>query len=425
MIVIIGAGPAGLSCGLKLKELGVDAAIFEKGSRPGGLVRTEKFGTYQFDYGGHLLHFRNPEIEKWVKNLLGENNLLRIKRRSFIFSNQVLTPYPFQVNTFGLPAQVIRDCLLGFIEAKSSPAKIDNFQDWILANFGQGFARHFFFPFNQKFWRIPLTELDMEWAEWSVPRPKIKDVLDGALGLNVQDFGYNVHFYYPKKGGIETLVKSLARGLEKIFLNRAIIAVHLKNKKILLDNGEEIGYNYLVSTMPVKELITKINDAPARIKKAGEGLRCISVLCVNLGIKGPHLYPAHWIYFPEDQFIFYRAGFYSNFSEKVSEEQSVVLEVSYLAEQDPLNEEYIKRSLEDFKQTGLLKESHIIEWSDAMRIPWAYVIFDQHRKKVLPGILKFLEENRIYSIGRYGRWTYSTIEDALRQGKETAEKLAR
>lgn len=417
-----------MSCGLHLKELGIPFQIFEKESRPGGLIRTEKSGEYQFDYGGHLLHFRGSDLEDSVKGLLGENNLVRFKRRSFIYSNKVLTPYPFQVNTFGLPAEVIRDCLLGFFDTKlkASRAKIDNFFEWILFHFGFGFAHHFFFPFNQKFWRIPLTELDTEWAEWSVPKPTLKDVIDGALGINVQDFGYNIYFYYPKQGGVEILAKSLAEKLGKIFLNREIISLNLNNRKFLLDNGEEIGYDKVISTMPLKELILKIKDAPEDLKKAGEGLRYISVLCVNLGIKGPMISPAHWIYFPEDQFNFYRAGFYSNFTEKASEHQSVVLEITYLPDQEPLKDkDYLKQSLEDFRKTGLLKDEHLVEYTGVMKIPYAYIIFDRHRKSALPGILKFLEENGVYSIGRYGRWTYSTIEDSIRDGRETAKKIAR
>ncbi len=427
MIVIIGAGPAGLSCAVRLKELGKDAAIFEKESRPGGLIRTEKFGAYQFDYGGHLLHFRRPEMEKWVKGLMGKDRLIRIKRKSFVFSSRVLTPYPFQVNTFGLPAEVIRDCLLGFIEVNclAGPAKTKNFHDWILAHFGEGFARHFLFPFNRKFWRIPLTELDSEWAEWSVPRPAIKDVVEGALGLTREDYGYNAWFHYPRKGGVETLARSLAEQLQKISLNRAIISLNLKNRKILLDNGEEIVYHKLVSTMPLRELINKAKDMPAKLKTAGQGLRHISVLCINLGIKGPPLSPAHWIYFPEDRFMFYRAGFYGNFSDKPSEYQSVVLEFTYLPDQEPLDEQtLIKQAIKDFKKTGLLTDAHEIEYTGAMKIPCAYVIFDRRRKQVLPGMLKYLEDHGVYSIGRYGGWTYSTIEDALKEGMETAEKLA-
>ena len=428
MIAIIGAGPAGLSCAIQLKKLGISAEVFEKESRPGGLLRTEQVDNFQFDYAGHLLHFRDPVIEKWLKGIVGEKNLVRIKRRSFIYSKNILTPYPFQVHTYGLPPEVIRDCLLGFIETKLNPvkAKPADFKQWILANLGPGFAEHFLFPFNQKFWKMPLEELDSQWAEWSIPKPTMKDVIEGALGINRSDFGYNVWFYYPKSGGIEKIAESLAKRVANISLNRAIIAVHLKDMKILLANGEEKAYDRLVSTIPLKELVKGLKGAPEAIKKAGEALRQVSVLCVNLGIKGPWLSPAHWIYYPEDKYVFYRAGFYSNFADESSEYQSVVLEITHEPGLDAeALENLSEKAIGQFRRTGILTGDHSIEYIGTMKIPCAYVIYDAHRKTAVPMITKFLDKNGIYSIGRYGRWEYSSIEDALREGQETAEQIAR
>jgi UDP-galactopyranose mutase len=254
----------------------------------------------------------------------------------------------------------------------------------------------------------------------------MKDVIEGALGINRSDFGYNIWFYYPKSGGIEKIAEALARGVEKISLNRAIIAVNLKNMNILLANGEERGYDRLVSTLPLKELVKGLKGTPEAIKKAGDGLRHVSVLCVNLGIKGPWLSPAHWIYYPEDKYVFYRAGFYSNFAEESSEYQSVVLEITHKPGLDSeAIENLAEKAIDQFKKTGLLTSDHSIEYIGTMKIPCAYVIYDAHRKKAVPMITKFLEKNNIYSIGRYGRWEYSSIEDALRGGLETAEQIAR
>jgi len=280
-----------MSAALHLQERGVKAQVLEKESRPGGLVRTEQVGHFQFDYAGHLLHFRDREMEKYLKTIIGEKNLGRLKRRSFIFSKKVLTPYPFQVHTYGLPAEVIRDCILGFIQAKLNPAKTRpaNFKQWIIQNLGAGFAEHFLFPFNQKFWKIPLEQLDSQWAEWAIPKPAIKDVIEGALGINRSDFGYNAWFYYPKQGGIEKIARAMSQKIANISLNREIISVHPKDMKILLANGQEMGYDSLVSTMPLKELVKRLKNAPELIEKAGQGLSYVSVLCVNLGIKGPWL----------------------------------------------------------------------------------------------------------------------------------------
>ena len=84
-----------------------------------------------------------------------------------------------------------------------------------------------------------------------------------------------------------------------------------------------------------------------------------------------------------------------------------------------------EKAIDQFRGTGILTSDHSIEYIGSMRIPCAYVIYDAHRKKAVPMLLKFLEKNGIYSIGRYGRWEYSSIEEALREGLETAETIAR
>ena len=208
MILIAGAGLAGLSAAFHLQDR--DFRIIEREERPGGLCRTERIGDYSFDYGGHLLHLRGDDVRGLVMDLLGDRLRLH-KRRSAIFSKGVVTPYPFQVNTYGLPPEVVRDCLLGFIEAMmdstKDPSVPDNFFEWIYHAFGQGFAKHFFLPFNQKFFKTDLTEITTEWASWSIPRPRPRDVVNGALGIEEGEFGYNVEFYYPG-GGIEELPRA-------------------------------------------------------------------------------------------------------------------------------------------------------------------------------------------------------------------------
>jgi hypothetical protein len=145
-----------------------------------------------------------------------------------------------------------------------------------------------------------------------------------------------------------------------------------------------------------------------------------------LGIKGPQLNPAHWIYYPEHKFIFYRAGFYCNFSEKPSQYQSVVLEITHRPGLDPKQlDEMADKAVNGFNNTGLLTGNHSIEHISTMKIPYAYVIYDAARRKALPVIMKYLARNGIYSIGRYGRWEYASTEDALRQGIETAKIIAK
>lgn len=425
--VIIGAGPAGLStaCHLRNREY----RLFEKEPRPGGLLRTEKSGAYQFDYGGHILHFQDRATRDWVKRLAGKE-LREHNRNAAIYSKGVLTDYPFQANTYGLPAKVIRDCVQGFVEAimeaEKKTRKPGNFEDWIYYNFGKGIAENFMIPFNRKFWKPRLDRISTEWVDWSVPRPKLREVINGALGIQDKKFGYNTSFYYPARGGMQIVADALAKRVKNIELNQEVIAVHPKERRLWLANGQEIRYGKLISTMPLKELFARLQNAPRELKEAAKRLEHLSVMCVNLGVNGERISKNHWIYFPENKFIFYRAGFYTNLAGSHAKRQSVVLEITRKpGRMDGMEDEITLRAVRDFAKTGLLGEGHELEHIGWMKIPCAYVVYDKHRSRWVPRLLAYLRDMRIFSIGRYGSWEYSTTESALKQGKELALKISR
>ncbi len=423
--VIVGAGCAGLSAAYNLR--GREFRIFEKNDRPGGLCRTQNFGGYRFDHGGHMLHFKSPGVKAMVKRLM-KDNLCEHTRRAHIFSRNVITDYPFQANTYGLPPEVVRDCIVGFVEAliqaEKNPGRPGNFRDWILYHFGDGIARNFMLPFNEKFWRTPLDRITTEWLGWSVPRPSLKEVVNGALGIQGSRFGYNVSFFYPRRGGIEALVRALARRVRNIELNQEAAEVHPNKRRLILESGEEVPYRRIVSTMPLKELVSRLRPCAGSIRDAARGLRHLSVLCVNLGVKGRRVSNSHWVYFPEKKFSFYRAGFYSNLAQAKGQRQSLVLEITGRpGELDGREEELSLSALRDFAGAGFLGEDHEVEYMGWMKIPFAYVIYDRHRARWVPKILDYLERRDIFSIGRYGRWEYSTMEDALKQGGDAVRGI--
>ena len=119
MILIVGAGLAGLSAAYHLR--GMPYKILEREREVGGLCRSYVKDGFTFDYTGHLLHFRQTAIKALVESLLPDQ-LQRHARKSYVYSHDTYTEYPFQVNTHGLPPEVVRECLLGFIATLSNPS---------------------------------------------------------------------------------------------------------------------------------------------------------------------------------------------------------------------------------------------------------------------------------------------------------------
>ena len=300
-----------------------------------------------------------------------------------------------------------------------------SFKDWIVSTFGTGIADHFMLPYNEKLWKRDLNELSREWVDWSIPIPSVDEVIGGALGLGNKKMGYNAQFLYPDREGIGVLPRSFVPHLNTIGYNRALTAIDVKEKQAWFSDDSTIKYDHLVSSVPLPELITMIRDVPPRIAELGTRLKHISVLDINLGITSDLLPGQHWIYFPEPQVPFYRAGFYSHFSHSSAPPKAAALyvELSYLPG-SPLDGEGItETAFRGLQACGMIRSRDEIVVEDTVDIPYAYVVYDDERKRILPEIMSYLNTCDIFSIGRYGSWEYMSMEDTILQGKAVAEAL--
>lgn len=433
-IVIIGAGLTGLSCA---HHLGGGYLLVEKELEPGGIVRTRiRQNSFYCDGTGHWLHLRNAAMKELVNKLLPDE-LVEHERKAVIFSHGVFTQYPFQANTYGLPREVILECLLGLLKAKhpedfgqksiAEPPK--NFQDWIVRAFGEGIAKHFMVPYNQKLLGVKLTELMPAFAERFIPRPSTEDVIKGALGFSRESLGYNAKFVYPRHGGIGALSRAFANTLkEPPLYGVRITGIDLKLKTVSLSNGKVVRFKKLVNTMPLVQLVAMLNDAPDEVRTAAKNLRATTVYYFDIGVRGEGG-PAshyHWVYFPEPEFIFYRAGSYSAVHKEAAPPgfRSYYVEMSGELEGLLLQPEKLKqRVLTDLKKAGILTAQDQILFMELCEIPHAYVIFDQHYEESRNLIFDYLKQNDVLTGGRWGGWGYGGMEDAMLDGQKIAGEI--
>lgn len=427
MIVILGAGLSGLSTAYHLKDR--DYQIYEKEGEVGGLCRSVSQDGFIFDYTGHLLFLHDDYTRALVSSLL-PNVFKTHRRRALIYSKNVFTEYPFQVNLHGLPSEIIKECLLGFIEScannDKSLSEKGTFEDWLLNAFGKGISKHFMVPYNEKLWRTPVKKMTSDWVPERVPKPNLEEIIAGALGIKNREFGYNTTFLYPKKGGINVLPEAFLLHIKNVNLNKEAVKIFLREKKVTFNDNASVKYHKLISTIPLPDLIEKIEDAPVAIKELSRGLKYVSVLNLNLGIKRGDVSNAHWIYFPEPEFLFYRVGFYNNFSRNIAPHgtSSAYVEVSYKPTEAISKTQIMNKVIIGLKK-GLKINSNEIAVRNILNIKYGYVIFDQFRKKNLPKIMKYLEDNGIYSIGRYGGWKYIWMNNCIMEGKNIVERLVR
>lgn len=429
-IVIIGAGLTGLSAAYHLEKKGFyNYKLFEKEGEVGGLCRSVLQDGFTFDYTGHLIHVNDPYFQEFIKDIAGIENFNAITRRSYIYSQERYSRYPYQVNLHGLPKETIIECIEGFIARKRIQTP-HTFHDWVLTNFGAGFAHYFFFPYQEKIFDYPVKKLSASWTGRFVPQTSLKEMLGGALEDAPEAIGYNANFLYPRAGGIFFWVEKLFQRLQnKIYTNHCVKSIDIKNKIIYFTNGSSENYKQLITTMPLDRLLRSLKEpSHLNITPVARKLLCNSVINFNIGVNRPDLSDKHWIYFPEKMYPFYRVGFPHNFAQSMAPEgcSSLYGEVSYLNQS-------VKNSLQN--PSELLTSAHAaackllrimphdIATEKIIPIPHAYVIYNAWRDKNIQEIHNRLHEQQIYSVGRYGEWKYASMQENILDGKKIADQL--
>lgn len=426
-VVILGAGLTGISAAYHLEKNNFfDYKIFDKNPTPGGLCGSIEERGYTFDYTGHLLHISDSYFENLIFNLMPKSEFNNIQRNAFIYSKNVYTAYPYQVNLHGLPAEVIIDCIEGFINKKTIKNP-KNFHQWAMSNFGEGITKNFFVPFQTKIFDYDIKKISASWTGRFVPQTSLKEMLKGSLEQKPIEKGYNSSFYYPKKGGIYSWVKRLADELTNPILNNfELKEIDIKNRELIFTNGHVEKYNQIINTIPLDSLLKKIKEPEnINLKNAHKNLLCNSVINFNIGVKNRKLSPdKHWIYFPENEYPFYRIGFSDNFSEHMTPKGCSALygEIAFTQRDAFYKADKLKTGLKKAKE--LLKISNAeIDIEKIINIDHGYVVYNQWREKNLEKVLEQLSYININCAGRYGEWKYSSMQEAVLDGKKAAEKI--
>ena len=245
-VVILGAGLTGLSTAYHLEKRGFfDFALFEKESTVGGLCRSVMQDGFTFDYTGHLLHTSDAYFRSFIACVVGLDNLNTIDRKSYIYSHNCYSRYPFQINLYGLPIDVIVECIEEFARRKKTRVTPRSFPTWATQTFGKGIAKHFLLPYQKKIFAHSLHNITASWTGRFVPQTSLKDMIQGAIQDNSNTaVGYNAHFLYPKQGGIEFWIHKLANKITTpIHTDFNAETIDLKNRVVQFSNGHTEAFD--------------------------------------------------------------------------------------------------------------------------------------------------------------------------------------
>ena len=477
--LVIGAGPTGLSAAY---HLGADAMLIEQEPRVGGWCRSLEDNGFTFDFAGHIMFSHDPYVHQLYRVLLGDNVHWQ-DREAWIWSKETYTRYPFQGALYGLPPAVIKECVVGAIEARFGapvsktagdtasaaeyagperremfepllPGKGErptdsiarrryggpdrrrcivtgpprNFKEFIYKVWGAGIARHFAIPYNEKLWAVPLEEMETSWLGGRVPLPDLEEMIEGALSPVGKPMGPNARFGYPLKGGFQALMDGFLPHLKgELRLGTRVTRVSPKHHTATFDDGTIVRYDQLVSTMPLPKLVALAGDeAPAGIQAAADALRHVSVRCVNIGVGRPNITDKHWIYYPEET-VFHRIFVQGNASPHCNPPGGFgfTCEITY-SPSKPLpcdGEDLIRRCIADAIKVGFIREDDPIWAANQVDLPVAYVVYDHGRAENVERIRAWLAEHDIVLAGRYSEWEYYNSDHAFIAGKKAAEQV--
>lgn len=149
---------------------------------------------------------------------------------------------------------------------------------------------------------------------------------------------------------------------------------------------------------------------------------CNKVLVFNLGfdLKGNDQIN-NWIYIPNKEFVFYRIGYYDNILG--GERMSLYVEIGF-PEKEELKDYsfYLERVLIDLKKARIITSQKLVDYEVILMNP-AYVHINTKSAKALNEYKQELSMKNVYSIGRYGSWTYCSIEDNIIEAKLLADNI--
>ncbi len=434
MIGILGGGLAGLSAAYHIEKAGRrDYLVLEKETRPGGLSRSWSAKGYTFDYGPHIIYTKDEYAMGLFRSFL-KGNLAQKRRENFIYLHDTLVKYPFETFLFGLPPKVILECLEGVLDARKCAPKDRpaNFRDWILQTFGEGIAKHYFIPYNQKVWKHPLEKMGIDWISGRVPNPDIKDMLRGALGIQNREFGPNANFHYPVRGGIGSLpaamamcVQNLRPGCEVTGISKGAGGLDVA---FTFRGREQVQpFRRLISTLPLPELVPLVEDAPAEVRQAAKDLVFTRLVCMGIGVERGCISDKHSIYYPEKEFLFNRISFPMNMAASTAPKghSSILVEVTHRKDERPDLERTGRRVLKDLERAGILRKGDKIDHQEVRTYSHGYVVYDLDHRKNVDIIHEYLKGIGVWPAGRFGDWEYHNMDRSMLSGKRAAEDAMR
>jgi protoporphyrinogen oxidase len=446
-VVIIGAGPAGLSAGYELVRGGHKVVVLEQDPRyVGGLARTVEYRGFRFDIGGHRFFSKNPEIEALWTELMGERMRVR-SRLSRIHYRGRFFKYPLE------PLDALRN--LGPVEAFSClssylgvPRKFDaparSFEDWVVRAFGRRLYEIFFRSYTEKVWGIPCGEISAEWAAQRIRGLSLGSIVRRLMPLPIRGAGVIKtlvdHFRYPPHGPGEVWerVASIVRDAGgEIRMGERVVGVERRAGRVTSivteSNGARSSWraDHFISTMPLADVVPALDPpAPREIVASAGALRFRDFITVALILDRPTVFPDNWIYVHEPRVRVARIQNFKNWSpDMVPDARFTMLGMEYFCSSgdsmwSSSDRDLISIAADELAALGLAPRDSVVDGT-VVRQPKAYPVYDHGYRANVARVRSFLEDaaSNLQVAGRNGMHKYDNQDHAMLTGMMAARNI--
>lgn len=427
-VTILGSGMAGCGAAHRLNGSGVRTVMFDQYDYYGGHTSSHTYpGGWLFDEGPHVSFTQEERIQKLLAGNVGNQyETLTTKVNNYWRGHWI--KHPAQINLHGLPPDLLVNVLRDFIAAQyGTHGPIENYEQWLRASFGNTFAETFPMEYTIKYHTTAAANMNTDWIGPRLYRANIEEVLRGALQPASVDVHYISHFRYPSHGGFASYLKPFVASTD-LHLGHKLVRIDPKARTLHFANGATCGFEQLVSSIPLPDLIPMIEGAPPEVRAAAARLACTEVVIVCLGIDRPDLIDAHWTYFYDRDIFFTRLStpHLQSPNNVPPGCGSLQAECYYSRKYRPLDvkpEDCIEPTIRDLIRCGVLREDDKILFKHAMHIPYANVIFDLECAPALAIVHGWLDEIGIGYCGRYGDWAYIWTDQSFISGENAAQKV--
>ena len=439
-VVVLGAGPAGLTAGYLLAKQGKPVIVLESTDQIGGLARTEVRDGYRFDLGGHRFFTKVQEVDDLWHEIMKEEFLKR-PRQSRIYWNDKFLEYPLQgmdvIKKLG-PVELAR-CMGSYMWAVVKPkGREDSFEDWVSNRFGKRLYQHFFKTYTEKLWGVSAKEIR---AEWAAQRIKGLSFFSAAKAAFFGNEGNKIkslisEFNYPRYGPgqmWEQMAVDIKEHGGEVRLNAPVTRLRIEGGEVLevVAGGETLKPSHVISSLPLRTTVGIADpEAPGEVRDAARGLRYRDFLTVSLVVGGTdNLFPDNWIYIHQPGVRVLRIQNFRSWSPWMvpnTTDASVGMEY-FCFEGDDLwsssDDELVELAKFEIEKLGLAR-ADAVKFGFVVRVHKAYPIYDVEYGERVETIRGWLEGiGNLTQVGRNGLHRYNNSDHSMLTAMRAVDNL--